>query len=108
MGTKRTGPQLMRHQISEALKLLENVTASTDNEADSLGQAEILLGRAKEVAAVLEAVLTIMGEFREFTYMVARMPARFTTVQANLGHFRPSGSAGSATAHLRYPCHPRA
>lgn len=35
-------------EISDAIDLLDNVTAETDNEADTLGQAELALVRARE------------------------------------------------------------
>lgn len=48
MTQPRNAAETIRMEISDALELLDNVTAMTDSEADSLGQAELALTRATE------------------------------------------------------------
>lgn len=50
-GKGKSAAESIRFEITDAMDLLDNVTAMTDSEADNLGQAENCLSRAADMMA---------------------------------------------------------
>lgn len=60
MTKENTPAEKLYFEIADAIDLLDNVTAATDSEADSLGQAELALVRARDL--LLGILLTAIDE----------------------------------------------
>lgn len=122
MAKGNTIAESLYFEISDAIDLLDNVTATTDADADTIGQAELALGRARdllaggalalfsEAPAMLEALRVCANTLARFAHIddaaddaaddvraiLARIDA--TPIAANAGAIRATGAGALSLA----------